>query len=311
MRIAVMGAGGVGGYFGAKLAAAGEEVVFVARGAHLAALRERGLRVETNAGEIVLDSAEATDDPASTAPADIILFCVKLYDAEAAAEACRPLLKPGGWIISLQNGVESVERVSAVLGEGRTLGGAAFIGARIEQPGVIVQAGFAADPFITFGAPDGSRPEAAVDFAARSAAAGFRATLVDDMAAALWNKFVVLGPTSALTALTRQPLGPIREDEVMRQALVQAVAETAAVGRALGVDLAEDIEEKSMASLDGLPAESKASQLLDLERGNRLEVDWLSGALHRLGKQTGVPTPAHSTVYAALRPFRQGTVSGS
>ena len=301
-----MGTGGVGGYFGAKLRAAGEDVVFIARGAHLAAMRETGLRLITLEGEQVIDPVEATDDPAAVPPADIILFCVKLYDTESAAEACRPMLKPDGWVISLQNGVESVGRISSVLGAGRTLGGAAYIGARIEAPGVVRQAGFAANPFIQFGAPDGALPKLALDFAERCQQAGFEARLAEDMELALWNKFVNLAAGSALTALTRQALGPVREDPVARDVLRQAIAETVAVGRAMGVAFEADVETSMLAMIDAVGPESKASLLLDLERGNRLEVDWLSGALHRFGLDLGVPTPVHSTVYAALRPLRQG-----
>jgi 2-dehydropantoate 2-reductase len=233
-------------------------------------------------------------------------MCVKLYDTEAAAQLIRLLLKPGSVVATLQNGVEAPAIVAGVIGPGRTLGGATYISATITEPGVIRRNNDLTR--VEFGEPDGQagdRVNALVDV---FTAAGLDAAPVDDMAALLWSKFVLLSANSGMTALTRHSTGEIRADPVMRAAFLAAIAETAAVARALGVALAPDIEERCIDWLDS-NAPIKASLLVDLERGRRLEVAWLSGAVHRLGKKAGVPTPTHTAVYAALRPFEEGGYS--
>lgn len=298
MRIAVLGAGGVGGYFGARLSAAGEDVVFVARGRHLAALREGGLRVESELGDLTLRPVAATDDPGSIGPVDLVLFAVKLWDTEAAARAAAPLLAGGGAIATFQNGVESVETLGRILGPGRVVGGVAHIAATIGGPGLIRHTGTMAR--LTFGEPDGRRSERVEALFAACQRAGIDAVASDRIAAAIWEKFVFLSAFSGVTALLRRPIGPIRADRRTRALLLDAIAETAALAGALGIDLPADIVERLEGFADGLPAVMKASMLHDLERGGRLELPWLSGAVARLAERNGVPAPIHRVIAAAL-----------
>ena len=309
MRIAVMGAGGVGGYFGARLAAAGEDVLFIARGAHLEALKRGGLTLHSEAGDCRIDPAQATDDTASVGVVDAVLFCVKAYDTEVAARACRPLLGPETFIVTLQNGVESVDLISGIVGRACVLGGATYIVSNIEAPGVIRHIG--RSDLMELGEPDGPGPRARAMVGALQNA-GVAALLADDMEASLWRKFVFLSATSSLTALTRQTLGVVRSDPVLRDVFKAALRETAAVAEARGVSLPDDLEERIMNTLDTVVAAgAKASQLVDLERGKPLELEWLSGAIHRFGQESGVATPVHSAVYAALKPFAGGKAAGS
>ena len=305
MRIAIMGAGGVGGYFGAMLARAGEDVTFIARGDHLRAIEAHGLTIDSDDGAFTIVPAQACEDTQSVGTVDAILFCVKLYDTEAAAQACLPMIGDETSIITLQNGVESVDRISGLVGEGRVLGGAVYIVVNIERPGVIRRTG--PSDLMEFSEPDGTLSTRATRFSDACTHAGLNANLVEDMQRMIWRKFVLISATSALTALTRQTVGRVREDPVMRQMMIESIRETVTVANALGVNLPEDIEEDTVYQLDHvISGDAKASQLVDLERGRRLELEWLSGAIHRLGAKTGIPTPVHSTAYAALRPFAAG-----
>ena len=304
MRIAIMGAGGVGGYYGARLARAGEDVAFIARGAHLAAMRDKGLLIHDRDGDFTVAPVTATDDPATLDPVDVVLMCVKLYDTESSAELIRPLLGPDTVVVTLQNGVEAPEIVAGVIGPGRTLGGATYISATITEPGAIQRNNDLTR--IEFGEPDGPASARAKALAETFRAAGLDASTVDDMAALLWSKFVLLAANSGMTALTRQSTGPIREDPVIRQAYVAALGEVTAVGRAIGIALPDGIEQSCIDWLDS-NAPIKASLLVDLERNRRLEAAWLSGAVHRIGRDAGVPTPTHTAIYAALRPFIDGS----
>ena len=309
MRIAIIGAGAIGGFFGAKLAQAGHDVVFIARGRHLQAMQSRGLTIRGDADETHLVPATARETTEGLAPVDAILFCVKLYDSEPAARACRPLLKDDTLVLTLQNGVESPDVLGAMLGRGRMLGGAAYIVVQIEAPGVIRHTG--PSERIEFAAADPETGEDAAAFGAVCRQAGVDAHVGDDMRLLLWNKFVLLSASSSMTALTRRTMGWVRDDPVARETMIAAITETVAVARALGVPLADDIRPRTLEALDHVVgADAKASQLVDLERGKRLELEWLSGAIHRFGRQTGVPTPVHSTVYAALRPFASGRSGG-
>ncbi len=303
MRFTIMGAGGVGGYYGARLAQAGEEVVFIARGDHLAAMQANGLTIHDRDGDFTISPVSATDDASSIGPVDAVLMCVKLYDTEKATRQIKPLLGPDSVIVTLQNGVEAPEIVSNVIGPGRTLGGATYISATIEAPGAIRRNNDLTR--IEFGEPDGPASDRAKALSDCFKAAGLDASTVDDMAALLWSKFVLLAANSGMTALTRQSTGAIREDSVMREAYLAALREVIAVGRARGIALADDIEQNCINWLD-TNAPIKASLLVDLERNRRLEVAWLSGAVHRFGEEYVVPTPTHTAIYAALRPFENG-----
>jgi len=305
MRIAIMGAGAIGGFYGAKLAQAGHEVIFIARGAHLKAMQTHGLTIRSDAGTLHLPSVTACASTDDCAPVDAILFCVKLYDTGPAARACRALLNDETLVLTLQNGVESPDVLGAVLGAERMLGGAAYIVVQIEAPGVIRHTG--PSERIEFAAAEPAVQARAVAFGEVCRAAGIDAHVGEDMRLLLWNKFVLLSASSSMTALTRQTMGWVRTDKVAREIMVAAVRETVAVARALGVPLAEDVEERTLETLDHVVgADAKASQLVDLERGKPLELEWLSGAIHRFGQTLGIPTPVHSTVYAALRPFAAG-----
>jgi len=304
MRIAVMGAGGVGGYFGARLAQAGHDVAFVARGRHLAAMRERGLTVKSELGDIHLPKPAATDDPATLASADIVLFAVKLWDTESAAEAVRPLIAKGGVIIPFQNGVESIERIGAIVGAALVMGGVAYIAATIGEPGVIVHTGTMAR--LRFGPVHPAQQSTAEALLAACKGAGIEAELSADIRRALWEKFAFLAAFSGLTSVARQPMGILRGDPDLRATLEAAMREAWAVGRARGIALADDFVLQQMKFADGLPAEMKSSMLNDLAGGNRLEAPWLCGGVARMGNAAGVATPVNATLYAALKPYCGG-----
>lgn len=307
MKIAVMGAGGMGGWLGAKLAAAGNEVGFIARGAHLEAMRTNGLTV-SGAESLRLTDIAATDKPDDIGPVDVILFCVKLYDTESAASALVPLLGPKTFVVTVQNGVESADRIGQIIGNGKTLAGAAYFPANIAAPGEIIYVGrIQGKPHIAFGEPGNGPSERAHEFAGICRAAGIDTDVFDDTESMIWEKFCLIAGTSAATALTRQTVGMVRSDPDMRWMLSEAIAEAARVGRKLGIALPDEVESKTLAFIDNNPPNGKSSQLIDLERGRRLELEGLSGVVIRLGRQTGVPTPVHCTVYAALKPFMDGT----
>ncbi len=304
MRIGVMAAGAVGGYFGARLAAAGHEVAFIARGAHRDAIRRDGLRIESTLGDLHLKNVNVTDDPREVGPVDLVLFAVKLWDTEAAGVRMRPLVGPNTRVITLQNGVDSVERLAPIIGQEALVGGATYVVSKIAAPGVIRHTGATAK--ILCGRLDG-RPDAllagCVD---QIKAAGIDITLAGDMRLDLWKKFVLLSGTSGATASTRQPLGVIRDDPDMRAFFQKLMQETLAVGRAAGVAFPPDFPAELERTVAAFPPTMKASMANDLDAGNRLELDWLAGKVVALGRQYGVPTPTQETVYAILKPYRMG-----
>ena len=304
MRIAVMGAGGVGGYFGARLAHAGHDVAFVARGRHLLAMKERGLSVTSALGDLRLARPVVTDDPATLGWFDVVLFAVKLWDTESAAAAIKPLLAAGGVVIPFQNGVESIERIGAVVGEAQVMGGVAYIAAKIAEPGVIAHTGTMAR--LRFGAVVSAQQPAAEALLDACRGAAIDAEIVADIRQALWMKFVFLSALSGMTAATRQPIGAIRADSDMRGTFEAAMREAWSVGRARGIALPDDFIAGQMAFADGLPAEMKASMLHDLDAGNRLEAPWLSGAVARMAKDAGGSAPVNATLYAVVKPYCMG-----
>ena len=304
MRIAVIGAGGVGGVFGVALAQAGADVTFVARGAHLAAMRERGLRIEGGRGEALLRPAQATDDPASIGPVDLVLFCVKLWDVESAGAQIRPLVGPETGVIPLQNGIDASERLSPILGKAAVMGGVAQVSATIAEPGVIRQTG--ALQRLVFGELDGSRSPRGERFLALCQTAGFDATLTEQIERALWEKFVLLVAMSSITGVTRLPVGKLRDDPDLWGLYGTVMNEVVAVGRARGVDLAPDLADKLLGAVKSFPATGMASMAVDLLRGNRIELPWLAGKAVELGREQGVPTPTTATLYAALKPYVDG-----
>ncbi|UCH74678.1 MAG: 2-dehydropantoate 2-reductase [Rhodospirillales bacterium] len=304
MKIAVLGAGGVGGYFGARLAQSGADVTFIARGAHGAAIRETGLKVFSPNGDVLVQPAKATDDPARLGPVDAVMFCVKLWDVESAAAACRPLVGPDTAVISFQNGVDAEERIAGILGAQHAVGGVAAIAALIEAPGVIRHTGTMA--WLKYGELDGRASPRIEAFDAACRAAGIEASISPDITAEIWRKFAFLAPMAGATAATRMSIGPILADPDTRQLFTDLIAETVAVGRARGARLEDSLEAKQLAFAEGLPAEMKASMLGDLERGNRLELPWLTGAVVRLGKELGVPTPVSALIHAVLKLHAEG-----
>lgn len=298
MRICIIGSGGVGGYFGGRLAASGTEVAFVARGAHLAALRANGLRVESALGAVHVQPVEVSDDPKTLGPCDLAIIAVKLWATAGAIEAAVPVMREHSAIVSLQNGVEAVSLLSERFGRERVLGGLAQISALIESPGVIRHNGTLQR--LVFGELDGSRSARAETFLAACLAAGIDAHLSDNIERAIWEKFVFLVGLSGTTALTRCPLGPVRENPLTRALLLQVMSEAAALGRARGVALPEDSAARQLAFMDTLPRELVASMLGDLRRGNPLELEWLSGTVARASDELGLSAPANGFVRAAL-----------
>jgi 2-dehydropantoate 2-reductase len=304
MRIAVVGAGGVGGGFGAALAMAGADVSFVARGTHLAAMQKDGLKIEGGRGETHLVPTRATDDPAEIGSVDVVLFCVKLWDVESAGQAIKPLIGPDTAVIPLQNGIDAAERLVPILGASAVMGGVAQISASIIKPGVIRQVGTFMR--LIFGEFDGKRSKRGEDFLALCHKAGFEATLSEQITTELWMKFIQLASNASITALTRLPLGKLRDDPDLRLIFMAAYQEAIDVGRARGVALPADAIERVLQFIANAPPAMKASMALDLERGNRLELPWLGGKVVELGRQLGVPTPTHGMMYALLKPYIMG-----
>lgn len=304
MKILIFGTGGLGGYFGARLAASGADVTFLARGKHLQAMLARGLRVESTLGDLLLKPVTATDNPATVGVVDLVMVGVKLWDTESAIEAVAPAVGPDTAIVSFQNGVDAIDLLTNKFGRQRVLGGIAHIAAVIEAPGVIRHNGTLQR--LTFGELDGNSSPRVERLLTQCRKAGIDAVVSDNIQRAIWEKFVFIVGLSALTALTRLPIGPIREEPLTRELLAAVMREAAAVGLAKGVDLAADTAEKQLAFADTLPPDMIASMLGDLRRGNRLELPWLSGAVVRLGKPLGIATPANGFVYAALKLYENG-----
>jgi 2-dehydropantoate 2-reductase len=307
MRIVIMGAGGLGGYFGARLAAAGNDVAFVARGAHLAAIRQAGLRVTSALGDLHLRDVVATDDPSTLAPAEVVMIGVKLWDTEAAATAVKPLVRPGTAVVSFQNGVGKDDVLAGVLGREAIIGGVGQIGVVIASPGVIAHTGTMAK--LIFGELDNHRSARVEAFHAACIAAGIDAEIAADIGLAIWQKFVFLVAMSGCTASMRSTIGPIRANPQARGFFLDVVREAVAVGRAMGVALPEDYAAQRMAFVDALPPQMTASMQGDLARGNRLELPWLSGAVVDLGEKLGVPTPFNRAVRDVLALYVNGSVS--
>jgi 2-dehydropantoate 2-reductase len=304
MRIAVIGAGGVGGAFGAALAHAGADVTFVARGAHLEAMRANGLRVAGGRGDSLLRPTQATNDPASIGPVDFVLFCVKLWDVESAGAAIKPLVGPTTAVIPLQNGIDSSERLVPILGAQAVMGGVAQISATIAEPGVIRQVGTFMR--LVFGELEGGKSARGEAFLALCQKAGFDATHSDKIMTDLWMKFILLASNAAMTAATRSPIGVLRDDPDISPLFARAYAEVVAVGRARGVKIPDDAVEKTIGFNRDAPPTMMASMAHDLIRGNRIELPWLSGKVVSMGRELGVPTPVHEILYAVLKPFVDG-----
>ena len=299
MRIMVMGTGGVGGYFGGKLAAAGNEVTFIARGKHGDAIRHQGLRVDSPNGALHISPARCVSSPSEAPAVDAVLFCVKLTDTEAAAQALLPVIKAGAHVFTFQNGVESAARLDGVFGPGRTVSGIAYISAVLSSPGHVIH---------TSQIPrrDGA-PSARVQTLLRACqTAVVEATVVSDITRAIWEKFVRLAPLASITALTRAPIGQLRTEPRSRRLLQSLVEEAVTVGVAKKTGLASGEVELVMKSVDGLDGSMRASMAFDIENGKPLESHYLSGAVVRIGEEVGLPTPVHRFFYDALAVWEKG-----
>jgi len=304
MKVAIFGSGGVGGYFGGRLAAAGEDVTFLARGAHLTAMQKDGLHIVSPQGDVHLPKVQATDRPQAIGPVDVVLFTVKLYDVDASASTLAPLIGPDTVVITLQNGVDAVDMVAKHVGVDHVAGGAAYIVVVVDQPGHLRHT---AGQSLVFGERDGRRSDRLVAFEEAGKRAGFGAKASSQVETELWIKFVRLSAWAGMTAVTRSPMGVLRDNPALFEMMMTATKEAIAVGTARGINLPSDIVESTLAMIPNFPNTSKSSMLEDLERGRRLELPWLSGAVVRIGKEVGVPTPVHQFITTVLTPFVSGT----
>src|SRR5262245_24098290 len=304
MRIAVIGAGGVGGAFGAALAKAGGDVTFVARGAHLAALRSRGLTLLSPRGDRSLNPVKATETPAGIGEVDCVLFCVKLWDVESAGALIRPIVGPNTAVIPLQNGIDASERLLPILGKEAVMGGVAQISATIAEPGVIRQTGTFMR--LQFGELDGRPSARGAAFLALCEAAKFEAVNSNSILTAWCEHVVLLATNSSVVALTRLPFGRLRDDPEVFALFEKGVAEVAAVGRARGIPLPPGLEAKALQATRAPPAELLPSMAVDLMRGHRPHLPWLAEKVVELGRELGVPTPTFEVMYRALKPYANG-----
>jgi 2-dehydropantoate 2-reductase len=301
VRIAVFGTGGVGGYFGGRLAQAGEEVVFIARGPHLEAIRRDGLRVESPEGDFVVHPANATDEPRTAGSVDAVLLGVKAWQVREAARALAPLLADGGFVVPLQNGLEAADELAAELGPERVLGGVCKISSYLARPGTIRHVGVS--PRVEFGERDGRRSDRVDRLrAAFEKAPGVAVGTPGDITAVVWEKFLFIAPLSGVGAVTRMPAGVIRVVPESRNLLEGAMREVFDLGRARGVGLRKDAVARTLSYVDGLPAESTASMQRDILEGRPSELDYQTGAVVRLGRQSGVPVPVNEFIYQSLLP---------
>jgi 2-dehydropantoate 2-reductase len=295
----------VGGFFGGRLAKAGYDVTFIARGAHLAAMREKGLTIENEAqGNIHIPQVKATDDPAQVGIADLVILSVKLWDTEDAARAIAPMIGPDTGVVSLQNGVIKDDILRRVLDDKHVMGGVGYVATHISRPGVIDQVGTMQR--IIVGEYDGRESERARFLHKALLDAGVTAELSTDIRRSIWEKYVFLVGLSGTTTTMRATLGPIRANAQTRAFLLDVMREVVAVGRALGVALPEDFADQRLKFADGLPADMTSSMHHDLERGNRLEVEWLSGGVVQLGRKAGVPAPCNRAIWDVLALQAQG-----
>jgi 2-dehydropantoate 2-reductase len=301
MRIAVFGAGGVGGYFGGRLAQAGEEVTFIARGEHLQALKRDGLTVESVAGDFRLAPVQATDDPSDVGPVDVVLVAVKAWQVPDAAATMRPMLGPETVVVPLENGVEAADQLAQVAGPERVAMGLCRIISAIAAPGVIRHVG--ADPYIAFGFADGRADARLVALRERFARArGVTAEIPTDIEVAIWRKFLLIVTFSGICAVTRAPIGAVRSLPETRALLEQSLAEVYELGRSRGVALTQAALDAALAFMDGLPPEATASMQRDILNGRPSELESQSGAVVRLGEASGVETPLHRFIYRSLLP---------
>jgi 2-dehydropantoate 2-reductase len=303
MRFAIFGSGGVGGYFGGRLAQAGHDVTFIARGSHLAAIKENGLRVESVLGDFVIQPAKATDDPRQVGVVDVILVAVKAWDIPAAAEAMKSMVGEETIIIPLENGVDAPDQLSSALGREHVLGGLCRISAFIGEPGVIQHVGV--PPYIAFGELDNRKSKRVNKlFEIFSNVTGITSEIPGDIQKAMWEKFVFITSVSGVGAVTRRPIGGFRDIPETRAMLLSALEEVVTIGRARNVALDENTAEKILMTIvDNAPEGTIASMQKDIMEGRRSELEAQSGAVVRMGKELGIPTPVNAFIYASLLPM--------
>lgn len=306
MRVAVVGVGGLGGYFGGRLAHAGEDVTFIARGATLQALRERGLSVKSARGDFHI-AARASDDPATIGPVDLVLFVVKTYDTDAAARHAAPLFGAETAILSLQNGVGNAERVREIVGRGRALGGVAYIESAVEAPGLIVQPSQLQRVIV--GELAGGMSPLAERVARAFRDAGVDGEVSNDVVREMWAKWTFICAFSGLTTLCRQPIGPILAADETRELFVSAMREVVAVGRPRGLAIDDELVGRGVRTAEGLGPSAKSSMQRDEERGKPLEIEALSGRVAAYGREAGVPTPVNAFLYAVLLPGHRAALA--
>ncbi len=300
MRVAIYGSGGVGGYFGGRLAQLGKEVIFIARNENLATLRSRGLKVGSIAGDFIIDKVEANGNPAEVGVVDYILCCVKTWQVPGAAKAMRPMVGPETLVIPLQNGIEAPDQLMTVLDPANVLGGLCAIVAFLEAPGHVKHTG--GNPLIRFGHLD-NRPDARVNELAEAFnhCTGVKASIPDDIHVAMWQKFMLIAPWSGLGSVSRAPIGVLLGQPETRALFTEAIEEIYRVGRAHGVDLPEDSIDKTLKTLDSITPNSTTSMQRDLIRGRPSELDAQCGAVVRLGQEAGVDTPVNRYLLYSLR----------
>jgi 2-dehydropantoate 2-reductase len=304
VKIAVMGAGAIGGYLGARLAVAGADVTFIARGAHLAAMRRSGLKVLSPLGDVHIEPATATDEPAAVGKVDVVLLGTKLYDVESAARVIASMIGGETAVICLQNGVDATGIVARLCGQAHVVGGVVVINGEITVPGVIRHNALNR---LTVGELDGYPSARLERFVALANRAGVDTTLSRDIRLEIWRKFLMLAPMSALSAMTQVELARIRQEEETWRLAEQGMREVVAVAHAQGVALTVEDIQRTLTFVQGMAPTWRASLAVDLEHGRRLEVDWLAGAVCRLGHAAGIPTPFHQVALGALKPHAAGS----
>jgi len=297
----IMGTGGVGAYYGGLLAQQGNDVTFIARGAHLEAIRANGLQVKSIFGDFTINPAKATDKPADVGPVDLILFCTKTYSTDEAAQAILPVVGRQTAVLSLQNGVDAAERIGKIIGAEKVIGGATWISSAVEAPGVIKQV----SQFrrIVFGELDGTHSERIQNIQKVLENIGVTVELSENILKILWTKFVFISSASSFGSLTRLPMGEYRSVPQTRAMIIGLMREVEAVARAQGIDLDEDVVQKSLDFMDGAAPHIKASMQLDVDAGRKTELEAMVGVIGRKGHDLGIPTPIADFIYASLLPI--------
>ena len=306
MRFAILGSGAVGGYYGAKLARAGHQVAFLARGAHLHAMRERGLEIRSPLGNFTVRT-QAEDDPAAVGCVDVVVLAVKTYDNPTALPMLPPMVDEASVVLTLQNGVDCIDEVAAMVGKSAVLGGAAYVATALAGPGLIVQTG--TNRRIVFGEVFGTLPNLSPRVrrvADALAEADVQVEAVPDARVPLWEKFVYLAPFAGFTGATRLPAGPIWSEALIKEQFLAAMQEVALVARAEGIQIAAALFDRVVGYLDALPPSTRSSLLIDLSQGKRIEVEALLGSIVRRAAALGVSIPITRTLYAVLKPYENG-----